>query len=150
MSLLRPFNKHFARRHLSTSSVLWSNLTSEVDSSTGIATITLQKKPANTLNLEFTREIIEAVKGVEANNSVSGMILTSGLGDKNIFSAGLELSEMANIDEVRCRKFWDGFRVIIQYVLQSVAQISAQFHCNIQVQIMLSHMKTPLIRADWL
>ncbi len=100
-SNLRPF---------SSSAIRASSVETSIDSQSGMATLVLNNAPANTLSTDFTAQIVTAVKAAEADNAVRGLLITSALGSKGIFSAGLELSELAQVDETKFRRFWDGFR----------------------------------------
>ncbi|XP_050430998.1 enoyl-CoA delta isomerase 1, mitochondrial-like isoform X2 [Adelges cooleyi] len=68
-----------------------------------IATVTLDKLPVNTLNLELLESLRDELKKLQ-NENVRGMILTSGL--KNVFSAGLDLKEFHEPDPTRLAQFW--------------------------------------------
>lgn len=48
----------------------------EVDDKTGIATVTMNRPPVNSFNLELLRDLHESIKQVECNKS-RGLILTS-------------------------------------------------------------------------
>ncbi|GLH07942.1 SFRICE_002345 [Gryllus bimaculatus] len=74
-----------------------------VDDKTGIATVTLQRPPVNSLNLELLEQFISALQAVEDNKS-SGMILTSA--SPTVFSAGLDIMEMYKPKPDRVKKFW--------------------------------------------
>lgn len=69
-----------------------------------IATITLQKLPVNSLNLDVLSELSAALDEV-GNRQVRGMILTSA--SPTVFSAGLDIMEMYKPEEKRLRTFWN-------------------------------------------
>lgn len=48
----------------------------DVDDKTGIATVTMNRPPVNSFNLELLRDFHESIKQVESNKS-RGLILTS-------------------------------------------------------------------------
>lgn len=73
-----------------------------VENETGIAIVSLNKPPVNSLGLEFMQDIISAIDSVE--KEAKGLILTSS--NKSIFCAGLDLNEMYKPDETRLRDFW--------------------------------------------
>ncbi|XP_055709218.1 enoyl-CoA delta isomerase 1, mitochondrial [Phlebotomus papatasi] len=75
----------------------------EVDDKTGIAVVTMNRKPVNSLNLELLRELSSALDAVEKNKS-RGMILASSL--DTVFSAGLDITEMYKPDQARLKEFW--------------------------------------------
>ncbi|XP_065160330.1 enoyl-CoA delta isomerase 1, mitochondrial-like [Atheta coriaria] len=72
-------------------------------SNQGIATVTMQRKPVNSLNLELLTQLHEAFEQVE-NDNAKGMILTSG--SDTVFSAGLDIMEMYKPDQERVKNFW--------------------------------------------
>lgn len=74
----------------------------EVNDKTGISTVTLQRPPVNSLNLELLTAIKTALTDLEKNKS-RGVILTSAL---KTFSAGLDILEMYKPDPARAKQFW--------------------------------------------
>ncbi|ESN93147.1 hypothetical protein HELRODRAFT_155340 [Helobdella robusta] len=75
-----------------------------LDESTGIATLTLKRKPVNSLNTEFLTDLTTLLNILEKNSSVKGLVITSGL--KGIFSAGLDIKEMYKSDVTSLQTFW--------------------------------------------
>ena len=73
-----------------------------IEKENGLAIVSLNKPPVNSLGLEFMQDIITAIDTVEKD--AKGLILTSS--NKSIFSAGLDLKEMYKPDETRLREFW--------------------------------------------
>ncbi|WCT10365.1 enoyl-CoA hydratase/isomerase family protein [Mucilaginibacter jinjuensis] len=71
-----------------------------------LAVITLDRGRANPVNLEMLVELIAAVKDIEANNEVGGLIIT---GKEGFFSAGIDLMEVYNYDEQQIKDFWTNF-----------------------------------------
>lgn len=69
----------------------------------GIATLTMQRPPVNSLNLELVQEIDKALDEAAKNKS-KGVILTSS--SKSVFSAGLDIMEMYKPDRKRVELFW--------------------------------------------
>ena len=67
------------------------------------ATITMNNGPVNSLSLEMLQALSGAIKEVEAS-SAHGFVLSSS--SKNVFSAGLDITEMHNPTESRLREFW--------------------------------------------
>lgn len=84
-------------------------VTTDLSPETKIATITMHRKPANSLSLEMMDAISQAIRTAEANDRIEALILSSGL-PNGIFSAGLELTELYQPDPVRLPKFWESFQ----------------------------------------
>ncbi|XP_063234782.1 enoyl-CoA delta isomerase 1, mitochondrial-like isoform X1 [Bacillus rossius redtenbacheri] len=74
-----------------------------VNEKTGVSTVTMQRPPVNSLNLELLQELARTLDRLRSDNS-RGMILTSA--SQTIFSAGLDLFEMYKPDQERVRAFW--------------------------------------------
>ncbi|XP_062551345.1 enoyl-CoA delta isomerase 1, mitochondrial-like [Armigeres subalbatus] len=75
----------------------------EVNDKTGYATVTLNRPPVNSLNLELLTAISAALDDL-LNNKSRGMILTSS--SKSVFSAGLDIMEMYKPKQERMKEFW--------------------------------------------
>ncbi|XP_055685194.1 enoyl-CoA delta isomerase 1, mitochondrial-like [Lutzomyia longipalpis] len=75
----------------------------QVDDKTGIAVVSMNRAPVNSLNLDLLREISSALDDVEKNKS-TGMILTSTA--ETVFSAGLDITEMYKPEQARLKEFW--------------------------------------------
>ncbi|CAG9793995.1 unnamed protein product [Diatraea saccharalis] len=69
----------------------------------GIAIVTMQRLPVNSLNLELLQELDKALVDVGKNKS-KGMILASA--SPTVFSAGLDIMEMYKPDPKRVELFW--------------------------------------------
>ena len=65
-----------------------SLVTTEKDSSSGIAVVSLNRPPANAFNLPFMKEIIATVKDCEADSAVQGIVVATA--HKSIFREGSE------------------------------------------------------------
>lgn len=91
-----------------------------VNDKTGIATVTMQRPPVNSLNLELLRALLDTLEDLESNRT-RGMILTSVSNNKQrtqvimsfifqasdtVFSAGLDITEMYKPDLKRAEEFW--------------------------------------------
>jgi len=85
---------HLCRRNMSSSVT--------IEKENGLAIVSLNKPPVNSLGLEFMQDIIAAIDTVEKD--AKGLILTSS--NKSIFCAGLDLKEMYKPDEKRLIEFW--------------------------------------------
>jgi len=75
----------------------------DVNDKTGFATVTLNKAPVNSLNLELLSALSKTLDALQ-NNKSKGMILTSSM--NTIFCAGLDIMEMYKPDPTRVREFW--------------------------------------------
>ncbi|XP_011190226.1 enoyl-CoA delta isomerase 1, mitochondrial [Zeugodacus cucurbitae] len=80
-----------------------ANTILEVNDKTGIATLTLNRSPVNSLNLELLTDIRNSIKDAESNKC-KGLILTSS--SNKVFSAGLDFMEMYQPNEERLKSFW--------------------------------------------
>ncbi|KAG4066464.1 hypothetical protein HA402_007100 [Bradysia odoriphaga] len=76
----------------------------DLNEKTGIAVVTLNRPPVNSLNLELLKDISSTLDELESNKS-RGMILTSA--SKTVFSAGLDITEMHNPQPDRVKSFLD-------------------------------------------
>ncbi|CAB3382572.1 Hypothetical predicted protein [Cloeon dipterum] len=71
---------------------------------TGIATVTMNRPPVNSLNLELLQGLLKAFEGLEDDRKCRGMILTSS--SPTVFSAGLDIMEMYKPKPDRVKEFW--------------------------------------------
>lgn len=73
----------------------------------GYAILTLQKEPVNSLDLITWQQLEKALDELEANMSVSGLIIMSGL-KRDVFSAGNDLQELyaPRTSRERYTEFW--------------------------------------------
>lgn len=71
-----------------------------------LAIITLNRGRSNPINAEMLAELISAVKELEANEEVNGLIIT---GKEGFFSAGIDLIEIYNYNEQQSKDFWTSF-----------------------------------------
>ncbi|XP_062121037.1 LOW QUALITY PROTEIN: enoyl-CoA delta isomerase 1, mitochondrial-like [Drosophila sulfurigaster albostrigata] len=104
--MLRSQTKLFAlgRRQLCRSMSKSCDLTLvEVDDKTGIATLTMNKPPVNSCNLDMMRALKDSMKQIEGNKS-RGIILTSS--NNKVFSSGLDLNELRHPEQERLVAFW--------------------------------------------
>ncbi|CAG2063789.1 unnamed protein product, partial [Timema podura] len=69
----------------------------------GVSTVTLQRPPVNSLNLELLQEFTATLDDLGKSKS-RGMILTSA--SPTVFSAGLDILEMYRPKSDRIRLFW--------------------------------------------
>ena len=97
-----------------------------IEKENGLAIVSLNKPPVNSLGLEFMQDIITAIDTVEKD--AKGLILTSS--NKSIFCAGLDLKEMYKPDETRLREFW---YVLLTYLRSN----GSRFDCQIDRIILI-------------
>ncbi|XP_072549376.1 enoyl-CoA delta isomerase 1, mitochondrial [Salminus brasiliensis] len=81
-----------------------SRIQVQLDSSTGIAVMTFQSPPVNSMSLDFMTEFVSNLDKLELDKSCRGVILTSAL--PNIFSAGLDIMDMYGTGPEHCTAFW--------------------------------------------
>ncbi|KAH8393168.1 hypothetical protein KR200_008091 [Drosophila serrata] len=81
--------------------------TIDVDDKSGIATLSMNLAPVNTLTMELMHDLIESINQIESNKS-RGLILTSS--NDKVFSAGLDLKELLEPDKERLKEFWTLFQ----------------------------------------
>ncbi|KAK3588949.1 hypothetical protein CHS0354_043118 [Potamilus streckersoni] len=79
-------------------------LTVTMDDKTGIAEMSLNRPPVNSLSLEFMTEINIALEKLEHEKFCRGVIITSAI--PKIFSAGLDILEMYQPKPERLSEFW--------------------------------------------
>lgn len=73
----------------------------------GYSVLEMNRKPVNSLNLEFLQELNGAIKELENDKKCRGAIITSKL---PVFSAGLDLFEMYEPKQERLEAFWTEFQ----------------------------------------
>ena len=100
-----------------------------IEKENGLAIVSLNKPPVNSLGLEFMQDIITAIDTVEKD--AKGLILTSA--NKSIFCAGLDLKEMYKPDETRLREFW----YVLYYLLSYFRANGRRFDCRIDRIILI-------------
>lgn len=79
----------------------------KVDETKGVAVVSLDKPPVNSLSLEMIQSITQTLTELE-KNKCRGLILTSA--SPKIFSAGLDIKEMYKPNEERLRNFWSSLQ----------------------------------------
>lgn len=80
----------------------------EINPQSGIATVTMNRPPVNSLNLELLTDLLDAMSSVKKNKCL-GMVLTSS--SNSVFSAGLDIMEMYKPNEERLKNFWHTLQV---------------------------------------
>ncbi|KAL7533765.1 hypothetical protein ACHAXR_005440 [Thalassiosira sp. AJA248-18] len=83
---------------------------SNIDEDAGIALLTMNRPPANSLSLEMNEAISNSIKTIEANPNIQSVILASS--NPTIFSAGLDVSELVVPDKERLPKFWNSLQQV--------------------------------------
>ncbi|CAB9514188.1 CoA delta isomerase 1, mitochondrial [Seminavis robusta] len=81
-----------------------------IDGDTGVATITMNQAPVNSLSLEMCQAITTAIKEVESQPEIQSLVLASSL--PGVFCAGLDITELHKPDEKRLTDFWHSFQQI--------------------------------------
>lgn len=76
----------------------------DFDKSTGVAVLSMQSPPVNSLSLEFITELCINLEKLEMDKACRGLIVTSSL--PKVFSAGLDILEMYGTTPERCGEFW--------------------------------------------
>lgn len=71
------------------------------------ALVTIRKEPVNSFDTELWAALGETMRGLEADPTVRGAVIASGLG-RDVFTAGNDLKELyaPNTSEERYREFW--------------------------------------------
>jgi len=67
----------------------------------GVATLSMNKAPVNSLNTELIQELNQAV--IDTQQTAKAIVLTSGC---SVFCAGLDITEMYQPDITRLKLFW--------------------------------------------
>ncbi|KAF7242960.1 Enoyl-CoA delta isomerase 1, mitochondrial [Varanus komodoensis] len=81
-----------------------SKILVELDASTGVAMMKMKSLPVNSLSLEFLTEFCISLEKLENDKACRGVILTSAI--PQIFSAGLDITEMCGKTEEHYAEFW--------------------------------------------
>ncbi|XP_063984817.1 enoyl-CoA delta isomerase 1, mitochondrial-like [Diachasmimorpha longicaudata] len=92
---------------------------------TGVTTVSMNRQPVNSLNLDILRELKETFENLKKDGS-KGLILTSSL--PTVFCAGLDIMEMYKPEVKRCTEFWtnlqDTWIVLNELPIPTVAAIN--------------------------
>ncbi|XP_074775703.1 enoyl-CoA delta isomerase 1, mitochondrial [Athene noctua] len=76
----------------------------ELDESSGVATMKFKSPPVNSLSLDFITEFCISLEKLENNRECRGVIITSAV--PNIFSSGLDITEMCGKSMEHYAEFW--------------------------------------------
>ncbi|XP_028841251.1 enoyl-CoA delta isomerase 1, mitochondrial-like [Denticeps clupeoides] len=90
----------FRHRNSSTS----SKIRVDLDSSTGVAVMTLQGPPVNSMCMDFLTDFAISMEKLELDKNCRGLILTSAV--PKVFSAGLDIMEMYGKGPEHATVFW--------------------------------------------
>jgi enoyl-CoA hydratase/carnithine racemase len=71
-----------------------------------LAVITLDRGRSNPINAEMVAELTGAMKSLQENDNVAGVIIT---GKEDFFSSGLDLIEIYDYDAHKIKQFWADF-----------------------------------------
>jgi len=74
------------------------------------AIVGLDRGRSNAINAEMVQELSELVRNIEKDDNIGGLVLT---GKEGFFSAGLDLIELYDYDELKIRKFWEEFLELV-------------------------------------
>eukprot|EP01059_Diplonema_ambulator_P025823 TRINITY_DN42919_c0_g1_i1.p1 TRINITY_DN42919_c0_g1~~TRINITY_DN42919_c0_g1_i1.p1 ORF type:complete len:284 (+),score=81.68 TRINITY_DN42919_c0_g1_i1:60-854(+) len=69
-----------------------------------VAVVTMDRGPVNVLNRAMLKDLTEVLEKAETDPAIRGVVLTSNL--PGIFSAGLDIFEMASPQEENLRAYW--------------------------------------------
>jgi Delta3-Delta2-enoyl-CoA isomerase len=97
----------------------------DVDDKTGYATVTMNRPPVNSLNLELLAELNTALDDLQ-NNRSRGMILSSSA--PTVFSAGLDIMEMYKPNQERLKEFWTNLQDVWLKLYGSPFPTAAAIH----------------------
>jgi 3,2-trans-enoyl-CoA isomerase len=89
----------------------------------GLAVITLNRGRSNPINHQMVKDLAEAIRMLESDVLVGGVILT---GKEGFFSSGVDLIELYDYNEEQSKAFWTDF---------------------LSLQAMLASFKKPLVAA---
>ena len=74
------------------------------------AVIGLNRGRSNAINAEMVAELSQLFRSIEDDDNIKGLILT---GNEGFFSAGLDLIELYDYDELKIRQFWEDFLKLV-------------------------------------
>ena len=74
------------------------------------AVIGLNRGRSNAINAEMVTELSQLFRNLENDENIKGLILT---GNDGFFSAGLDLIELYDYDEIKIRQFWEDFLSLV-------------------------------------
>jgi len=98
-------------RRLSTSAV--SGLVQvERSASAPVATLSLNRPPANSISLELAAALRSSLAELEADPTVRGVVLSST--SPKIFCSGLDFAELVNPEPTRLHAFWTEMQLLSQ------------------------------------
>lgn len=90
-----------------------------------VAVLTLDRGRSNPINHQMVKELTEAIKALENDNDVGGLVIT---GKPGFFSSGIDLIEAYDYTEQQSRDFWVDFlalqTVLVAFKKPMVAAIS--------------------------
>jgi len=99
--------------------------TIQIDIKEKIAVIALDRGRSNPINHQMVKELADAIKDLESDSHVGGVIIT---GKPGFFSSGVDLMEAYDYDEQQAREFWTDFfalqTALISFKKPLVAAIS--------------------------
>lgn len=88
------------------------------------AIVRMNRPPVNSLNYELLHALDNAIKSLEEDKSVRGMILASS--NQKVFCAGLDILEMYQPQPSRLKKFWTSLQdVYLRLYTSRLATVAA-------------------------
>ncbi len=79
-----------------------------------VAVLQLDRGRSNAINAEMVSELKLMIQNISNDNSIAGLIIT---GKEGFFSAGLDLIELYDYDEINIRKFWMDFLDLVSLMV---------------------------------
>ena len=77
------------------------------DSASKTAVIRMNKLPANSLNIDFMKQLTAAIVDAEKDENIKGFVLASS--SSKVFCAGLDLLELSKKD-LNIEEFWNSLQ----------------------------------------
>ncbi|PIK60361.1 3,2-trans-enoyl-CoA isomerase, mitochondrial [Apostichopus japonicus] len=105
------------------------SVTMDPDFDGSVAIVKLQKKPVNSLCSNHLQEITKTITGLENNERVRAMIITSAF--PGVFCAGLDLMSMYQRTDDEIYTFWHHFQdmVLKNYTTPLITIAAINGHC---------------------
>jgi len=79
-----------------------------------LAVLQLDRGRSNAINAEMVSELKQMIQNIGKDDNIAGLIIT---GKDGFFSAGLDLIELYNYDEIKIREFWIEFLELVSIMV---------------------------------